>query len=316
MGKLPWFKFFPGDWLKDHELRMASMSSKGIWIDVVCAMFEAKERGALEATADQFCKLLGCPREEFDLFLSEAKSLNFANVREMSAECPERIRIESRRMLRDENQRQDWARQKSRQRGRGADAEESAECPEDVRAGVREKSGQCPPVESEIRSQKSEEYKKERSADAPVFEGFQEARSGQQQANGAGTEGGAKNANPNTHLRGSSDLKKRKRLDYPPEFEQAFAAYPPRPAGDSKPAAYDAWRARVGEGIPADDLIAGVGRYAAYVKTSGTDFIKQASTFFGNKEYWKQPWAVTNGKGKASPTVPPTEDEYYGGKNS
>jgi hypothetical protein len=102
MGKLPSFQFYPGDWLKDLQLRMPSMSSKGIWIDLLCAMFEAKERGALEATTDQFCKLLGCPREKFDLFLSEARDLNFANVSEMSADCPQAIRIEFRRMLRDE----------------------------------------------------------------------------------------------------------------------------------------------------------------------------------------------------------------------
>jgi hypothetical protein len=83
MSKLPSFQFYPGDWLKDPQLRMASMSSKGIWIDLLCAMFEAKERGALAATADQYSKLLGCTRAEFDLFLSEAESLNFANVREM-----------------------------------------------------------------------------------------------------------------------------------------------------------------------------------------------------------------------------------------
>jgi hypothetical protein len=46
------------------------------------------------------CKQLGCPRDEFDLFLSEARTLNFANVRDMSTEHPQLVRIESRRMLR------------------------------------------------------------------------------------------------------------------------------------------------------------------------------------------------------------------------
>jgi hypothetical protein len=69
MGKLPSFQFYSGDWLKYPHLRMAIMSSKGIWIDLLCATFEAKERGAIKAAPDQFCKLLGCTRDEFDLFL-------------------------------------------------------------------------------------------------------------------------------------------------------------------------------------------------------------------------------------------------------
>lgn len=173
MSKLPWVKFFVGDWLKDHQLRMASMSSKGIWIDLLCAMFEAEDRGVLEATADQFCKLLGCPHEEFNLFLSEAKSLNFANVREMSADCPQTIRIESRRMLRDEKQRQAWGKQKRQQRHPEPTEQPAADCP----PNVRDVSGRCPPVESEVRDQKSDP-EKNKSADAPsLFQGTQEGRS-------------------------------------------------------------------------------------------------------------------------------------------
>jgi hypothetical protein len=134
VAKLPSFQFYPGDWLKDPQLRMASMSTKGIWIDSLCAAFEAKERGALEGTADQFCRLLGCTKVEFDLFLNDARALNFANVREMSGDCPPVLRIESRRMLRDEKQRQDWAKQKRGQRGREPEGAVSAKRPSNVRA--------------------------------------------------------------------------------------------------------------------------------------------------------------------------------------
>jgi hypothetical protein len=150
MGKLPSFQFYPDDWLKDPQLRMASMSSKGIWIDLLCAMFEAKERGAIEATADQFRKLLGCNDDEFDLFLREARNLKFANVREVSAECPHVIRVESRRMLRDEKQRQMWTKQKKQQRNEALIPEEFSEYP----PNVREMSTECPPLSSFSSSKK------------------------------------------------------------------------------------------------------------------------------------------------------------------
>lgn len=144
MGKLPSFQFYPGDWLKDPQLRMAASSSRGIWIDLICAMWEAPDRGALEGTPAQFCKLVGCSADEFSLFLTEAKSLHFANIREMSADPQGVIRIECRRILRDEKQRKHWAKQKSNQRGRSESAPKSTDCP----PNVCEVSTQCPPVSS------------------------------------------------------------------------------------------------------------------------------------------------------------------------
>jgi hypothetical protein len=47
MGKLPGFIFYPGDWLKDPELRRCSRESRSIWIDMICLMFECEERGVL-----------------------------------------------------------------------------------------------------------------------------------------------------------------------------------------------------------------------------------------------------------------------------
>ena len=83
MGKLPYFQFYPGDWSKDPQLRMASPSSRGIWIDCICAMWEAEERGILIGTAEQLRRVGNCSVEEFDLFLREARDLHFATVVEL-----------------------------------------------------------------------------------------------------------------------------------------------------------------------------------------------------------------------------------------
>jgi hypothetical protein len=264
MGKLPSFQFYPGDWLKDPQLRMASMSSKGIWIDFLCAMFEAKERGALEGTADQFCKLLGCTRDEFDLFLSEARSVKFANVRELSTECPQVIRIESRRMLRDEKQRQIWGKQKRQQRHPEVKFEESTDCPPDVHV-VSERS---PHLSSSSSSSSKKTPLPPKEGEPLVLRSIQK--------------------------------KKIREIEYPPEFEEAFSAHPSR-AGNSKRKAYKAWCARISEGVAPAEMLAGVRRYADYVATTGTPYIKLAATFFARDgEHWKDPWTPprsTNGNG-------------------
>jgi hypothetical protein len=91
---------------------------------------------------------------------------------------------------------------------------------------------------------------------------------------------------------------------YTADFERAWALYPRRPQGDSKPDAFKAWNARIAEGRPPAELIAGVERYAAYIKKLATQFIQQASTFFGRGEHWAQPWNVP-AAGVRNGTPPP-----------
>ena len=45
--KLPSFQFYPGDWMKDPQLRLCSPGARGIWIDLLCLMFESEQRGVL-----------------------------------------------------------------------------------------------------------------------------------------------------------------------------------------------------------------------------------------------------------------------------
>jgi hypothetical protein len=64
----------------------------------------------------------------------------------------------------------------------------------------------------------------------------------------------------------SSRKGKSKTTKYPPDFEQAFAIYPRRSSGDSKPAAYKAWDSRIRAGVTAAEMLDGLKRYAGYVR--------------------------------------------------
>ncbi|EPR2333712.1 TPA: DNA-binding protein [Escherichia coli] len=93
------------------------------------------------------------------------------------------------------------------------------------------------------------------------------------------------------------------RQEYSPEFEQAWQEYPKRAGGNSKSAAFKAWKARIREGIKPETMLDGVKRYAAWVRATGntgTQFVKQAATFFGPdrhfEDYWQQPAAPGGGR--------------------
>ena len=60
MGKSPGFWFFVGDWMKDPELRFCSLFARGLLVDLLCLMFEAKTRGYLS-------KPNGEPRSDLDI---------------------------------------------------------------------------------------------------------------------------------------------------------------------------------------------------------------------------------------------------------
>jgi hypothetical protein len=45
--KLPSFQFYPGDWLKDPDLRRCPLAARGLCIDLLCFMHESDERGVL-----------------------------------------------------------------------------------------------------------------------------------------------------------------------------------------------------------------------------------------------------------------------------
>jgi len=47
MGKLPYFPFYPNDWLSDLNLKRCSHASKGVYIDILCLMHSSEERGVL-----------------------------------------------------------------------------------------------------------------------------------------------------------------------------------------------------------------------------------------------------------------------------
>ena len=101
VGKLPAFQFYPRDWLSDPQLRGASHTTKGIWIDILCLMWEAPDRGRLVGSRAELTRMVGATPEDFDLFLVEVERLKFADVTLGNTE----VTLENRRMVRDEKAR-------------------------------------------------------------------------------------------------------------------------------------------------------------------------------------------------------------------
>ncbi len=106
--------------------------------------------------------------------------------------------------------------------------------------------------------------------------------------------------------------------EYSPEFETAWQAYPKRAGGNPKPSAYKAWNARLHEGVTPENLLAGVKRYAAFVAATGklgSEYVKQAATFFGPDRHFDETWQAPSALGGGRHVQPPVsgfEGQNYG----
>src|SRR5215472_12452672 len=115
MGKLPGFTFYPGDWQKDPSLRRCCKAAKGVWMDMLCLLFECPSRGV-------FVDAGGRPwgDEEIAAAIGGDMASNLECIRELLAkgvaQRDARGAIFSRRMVRDEQERQAAKERKRKQR--------------------------------------------------------------------------------------------------------------------------------------------------------------------------------------------------------
>ncbi|ENZ0092359.1 DNA-binding protein, partial [Escherichia coli] len=77
-------------------------------------------------------------------------------------------------------------------------------------------------------------------------------------------------------------------------FERVWREYPHRAGSNPKRAAFNSWKARLREGVSPDAVLDGVRRYSRYLEATGkagTEFVQQASTFFGPNRNFENPWS-------------------------
>ena len=97
MGKAPAFQFYVMDWLSDPQLKMASHSTKGIWIDFLCFMWRSPIKGKIDGTMEQLQKLVGANDTDFNTFINDIKTLKIGDVTESN----KIVTLCNRRMYRD-----------------------------------------------------------------------------------------------------------------------------------------------------------------------------------------------------------------------
>lgn len=89
--------------------------------------------------------------------------------------------------------------------------------------------------------------------------------------------------------------KRSKDMVYPPDFDLFWKAYPKREGSNPKRAAYQAYNARLAEGVDFTAMQDGASRYDTYLKARGiigTRYVMQAATFLGPERHFENPWLL------------------------
>jgi hypothetical protein len=167
--KLPFMQFYPADWTQD--VQVLSFEAKGVWIDLLCQMWVAPERGVLRWTLPQLMMFLRTDDlDHAEKILTELRSVArifLKNSSENMVDPPlslvEEITIKNRRMIRDEQRRQTRYDSQKRYREKDRDKEKIVK-----RSTKDRKKKKQDGYISEIRNQKSEKkYIKKRKIPIP-----------------------------------------------------------------------------------------------------------------------------------------------------
>lgn len=78
--KAPAFQFYPGDWLKDPAVTLCQPATRGVWMDLLCRMYESDRSGVLTGTRDQIARLGRCSTAELVLALDDLRTSKAADV--------------------------------------------------------------------------------------------------------------------------------------------------------------------------------------------------------------------------------------------
>ena len=99
MSVHPWMKFYPRDWRGEQALRAVSLAARGLWIECLCVMHEAKPYGHLVLNGkpvddDTLARMTGVPVDEVSALMAELREAGVLSVTGKGV-------VFSRRMTRD-----------------------------------------------------------------------------------------------------------------------------------------------------------------------------------------------------------------------
>lgn len=155
----PWMKFYPRDWRGDQALRAVSIAARGLWMECLCIMHEARPYGHLVLNGkpvgdDALARMTGAPVDEVAALMAELRQAGAFSVTREGI-------IFSRRMTKDHARASKGRKAVQKRWAQQADNKEKSSTPN--RAPTRDPTTQKP----EARYQKEDVVSDETTSPEP-----------------------------------------------------------------------------------------------------------------------------------------------------
>jgi len=113
VGKNPCFLFYPNDW--SHDLEEHPLEIEGAWIRICCKLWWSETRGLLTRSYEHWARILRVTPEESQRILTYLSTYSICDI---CVTDHGDVTVTSRRMFREDRERQQAAERKRRQRER------------------------------------------------------------------------------------------------------------------------------------------------------------------------------------------------------
>jgi hypothetical protein len=162
--------FYTGDWMKDPNLSKCSAATRGIWMDLLCAMHENGRTGIITGTITELAQMCRCSEQEMRYTIVTLAKNEVAKISKSNARS-QKVTVVNRRMNREHKVREATRLRAQRHRARShgnADVTSPSSCSSsDKRIVSKDLS----------KSRESSSPTKKHSLSDSDFEEFQEAYS-------------------------------------------------------------------------------------------------------------------------------------------
>jgi hypothetical protein len=96
--------FYTGDWMKDPNLSKCSAATRGIWMDLLCAMHENGRTGIITGTVAELAQMCRCSEQEMRYTIVTLRKNEVAEIRKCNAK-KQNVTVVNRRMNREHKAR-------------------------------------------------------------------------------------------------------------------------------------------------------------------------------------------------------------------
>ena len=155
-------QFYPGDWWRANDIKGCSMSTQGVWFNILMAMWDSPEQGKLVTSLASLCRVIGAKTREVKLFFIENNERHFADV----TECNGIVTVVNRRMYADYLERDRTKERVKQHRLRKCNADVTGEMKRNCNANVT--------TPSSTSSSSSYTYTLQQCKDSAVLSGLTE----------------------------------------------------------------------------------------------------------------------------------------------